>query len=438
MSHKNVIVATIRSTAEHAERATPRGGEVGVTFSGGQRGRIDVTDRRASGWLAALETLRAAGLPAYAEVDADSGLVTELLVPVAVRVGHLRDTGETVEVELIISQAQHRLRKGDPRYAELRDRLERAREAGAPVLVTERSDDHVIVDVRALPDDVPPPPTLGEAVPQAEAPEAGPEVSLSVANEMFALMNGRTCCSAAPTAPGIPFTYPDDGCWGRAHEMCRLMAARGVSSGKVWIYGSLKVNSANQPSCWVHWGWHVAPTLRVSTASGPRTYVVDPSLFTSPVPQETWSGVQGDPGAVLALTGSQVFYRSWSGSVAYDPTYTQTNQVLSTYRAQLQVRSSSATGPPPYPQCQSRPRGTQWLGTLGPHQSRRWFTHSWPAQWHVIWSAMPTSICAGAPQLTWSTAVERASSTRVTYWITVTNLTSQTIRFEGRYDVLSS
>jgi hypothetical protein len=54
-----------------------------------------------------------------------------------------------------------------------------------------------------------------------------------------------------------------------------------------------------------------------------------------------------------------------------------------------------------------------------------------------VWTVMPTSICPGAPQLRWTTAVERASATQLTYWVTVTNLTPRTVRFEGRYDVLA-
>ena len=50
---------------------------------------------------------------------------------------------------------------------------------------------------------------------------------------------------------------------------------------------------------------------------------------------------------------------------------------------------------------------------------------------------MPLTTCSGAPQLTWKTQVERASAANATYWIVVTNLTSNAVRFEGRYDVLS-
>jgi hypothetical protein len=55
----------------------------------------------------------------------------------------------------------------------------------------------------------------------------------------------------------------------------------------------------------------------------------------------------------------------------------------------------------------------------------------------MIWYVVPTSPVAGAPQLDWDVAVERADATRCTYWITVKNLTTQTVAFEGRYAVLN-
>jgi len=69
--------------------------------------------------------------------------------------------------------------------------------------------------------------------------------------------------------------------------------------------------------------------------------------------------------------------------------------------------------------------------------SNRWFTFNWPATWHVVWYMVPTSPRAGAPQVDWDVAVERASATHCTYWITVKNLTNQTVTFEGRYAVLN-
>ncbi len=97
------------------------------------------------------------------------------------------------------------------------------------------------------------------------------------------------------------------------------------------------------------WGWHVAPTLCVR---GPiffqsQPMVIDPSLFTTPVSESTWKGVQGDPSATLTGTDASIFY-VW-GNVT-DPTYAQTNTVLAFYRLQLQNRSIQL-GPPPYANC---------------------------------------------------------------------------------------
>ena len=67
--------------------------------------------------------------------------------------------------------------------------------------------------------------------------------------------------------------------------------------------------------------------------------------------------------------------------------------------------------------------GVQWTGSLAGNETRRWFTHSWPATWHVVWTVMPTTPRPGAPQVTWTVQVERANAEYVTYWITVSNLT---------------
>ena len=81
--------------------------------------------------------------------------------------------------------------------------------------------------------------------------------------------------------------------------------------------------------------------------------------------------------------------------------------------------------------------GTQWTGTLAPNASGRWFTFNWPATWHMLWTAVPTSPAPGAPQISFKTQVERADAEHVTYWITVRNLTAAQVTFEGRYCILS-
>lgn len=81
--------------------------------------------------------------------------------------------------------------------------------------------------------------------------------------------------------------------------------------------------------------------------------------------------------------------------------------------------------------------GVQWTGSLSGNQTQRWFTFNWPATWHVVWTIMPTTERTGAPQVSWTVQVERANAEYVTYWITVRNLISDPVSFEGRYCILS-
>ena len=80
--------------------------------------------------------------------------------------------------------------------------------------------------------------------------------------------------------------------------------------------------------------------------------------------------------------------------------------------------------------------GVQFTGEVPANQTRRWFTHSWPAHWHVVWTVVPTSPVSGAPQIEWKVQVERASDSRITYWISITNLTGTPVNIEARYAVL--
>jgi hypothetical protein len=172
---------------------------------------------------------------------------------------------------------------------------------------------------------------------------------MTKAQKVFDAMNATSCDPLTVPVPCIPFLYPDDGCWARAHEMCRLMINMGLSPKKVWIKGDLYVSTKNNPNCHVSWGWHVAPTLCVR---GPRMFqtqrmVIDPSLFTTPISKATWKGKQGDPNATLTDSDASIYYL-W-GNVT-DPTYTETNKFLAIYRLQLKNRVIKY-GPPPYANC---------------------------------------------------------------------------------------
>jgi hypothetical protein len=81
--------------------------------------------------------------------------------------------------------------------------------------------------------------------------------------------------------------------------------------------------------------------------------------------------------------------------------------------------------------------GVQFTGTLAPGTSNRWFTWGWPADWHVVWNVVPTSLHSGAPAVEWDVEVERANDTQITYWITVRNLSPDTTNIEARYAILN-
>ena len=79
--------------------------------------------------------------------------------------------------------------------------------------------------------------------------------------------------------------------------------------------------------------------------------------------------------------------------------------------------------------------GVQFRGTLNPNQTQRWFTFNWSAANHVLWEVMPTSARPGNAQIDWDVALERADPAHVTYWITITNLTTNPVQFEARYAI---
>lgn len=80
--------------------------------------------------------------------------------------------------------------------------------------------------------------------------------------------------------------------------------------------------------------------------------------------------------------------------------------------------------------------GVQFTGIVPANASHRWFTFNWPAHWHVAWTVVPTSPKPGAPQISWSVQVERATDRHITYWISITNHTPEPVNIEARYAVL--
>lgn len=377
MANPNAVVSNVIRFEPPLERAPAEllRAEHGlfVELEGGRRARLDPDDPRSVGFTQILEGLSSLRLPVYLEIDPANSVITRLLIPHLTRVVGVSQIDEGVlGVELELSHGRHLLRRDQPDFDELEKQLREAVTNHEPVILTE-DDKHNIIDVRFFKPgpDVPLPPFPPEVPPLEKKPpnlirdlleriwrwEWWPWwwfccITMTRAQQVFDAMNATTCNPLTVPPPCIPFLYPDDGCWARAHEMCRLMINMALSPKKVWIRASaghwLHVNTRNNPSCFVEWGWHVAPTLCVR---GPlffqtRSMVIDPSLFTTPVSEATWKSVQGDPNATLTDSDASQYWPS-GGT---DPTYSDTKIRLAYYRLQLQNRAIQV-GPPPYAYC---------------------------------------------------------------------------------------
>lgn len=114
----------------------------------------------------------------------------------------------------------------------------------------------------------------------------------------------------------IPFDYPVDCCYSRAHSMCRTIERKGIACEKIWYFdknfgtqaeeASLKPTKADGTSVTfpdrhgfeqaVAWRYHVAPTVKVAREDGTmQNMVMDPSLSNRPLTKNEWKQIQGSP-----------------------------------------------------------------------------------------------------------------------------------------------
>lgn len=341
-----------------------------VALDEGRRVRLPAGDEKAQAYAQILATLQRLRQPVYLEIDPDSDNISLLRVPDLGRVHNVRETDDGLEIEIDSSNIRFALGKDDPRFGPLSKTLHEAARGRRPLILT--SDDrHNVLDARFFepgPDDGPLPdiPIPGLKRPPWDVFSGFRWwpiwpwnwwkrgcIAEWRAQQVFDAMSATTCAPLTVPPPCIPFLYPDDGCWARAHEMARLMIGMGLSPRKVWIRGSLHTPTRNNPNCFVNWGWHVAPTLCVRRfwwwlwilPWATQRMVIDPSLFTAPVTVAQWKAVQGDPNATLTHTDASDY--RWGET---DPTYSKTADRLDYYRARLLERAVNV-GPPPYAHC---------------------------------------------------------------------------------------
>ena len=123
-----------------------------VRFHEGRDGFLDMTRPQSAVWAEVFESLRENNQPAYVEIDRETNVITELLIPITVAVVGIEEAeeGEDLSVELAISHARHYVRRSNPDFDKLHETLRIAMEQKNMVIVTESADDSEIIDVRLI------------------------------------------------------------------------------------------------------------------------------------------------------------------------------------------------------------------------------------------------------------------------------------------------
>lgn len=294
------------------------------------------------------------GLPLWLNFSAENTALVDVRVPIEAQIAEIEEFDPGLLVHLVPSQLPRVLRHEHPEYSRLASELRIAATERSWITIME-SDDHEIGDISGP--FVPPvieeerrkrPFDERQSTALAFTFDPASAISMAQAVRLFNMVDSQSCLPASHPAGCIPFFYPDDGCWARAHEMCRLFGRAGVVSGKAWLYGHLFVRTANNPNCQVSWQYHVAPLVLVQQGG---EHILDPSIFRQPVPLATWCSAQNDRAAQLARSDSSVYYRPQSGSpVQADPGYSDTVRNLAIYRLKL-IERIAKVGAMPYAQC---------------------------------------------------------------------------------------
>lgn len=338
------------SPATKAAQARSKERYVSVTLASGDTVRLDMKDKRSNIRFDILNLLKKNKKAVYVKTGVRSDTVTDLLIPFNASVRDLTATASgDIIVEFVLSAAPHYLKPGHPDFKQMKETLETAKKKALEVQITETQDEHEIIHVQMLDTKA-----KGEKAEKAKGKLKAKKapVSFGTATTLFNQVSGLSCVPDDAVAPCITFMYPDDGCYARAHEMCRIMIDEGATPGKIWIHKRwLNVDTPNHPSCGVTWRYHVAPTLEVTVGSSTAVYVIDPSMFSEPVHQDVWTFAQGDDGASIYHSGPEVYYLNDEGTpVQYDDDYSETDDMLTHFRVVLMTRSAS-DGPPPYATC---------------------------------------------------------------------------------------
>jgi hypothetical protein len=156
---------------------------------------------------------------------------------------------------------------------------------------------------------------------QLESRPETEEISPEQAGEIFTALAHANIMTTEGEAP-IPFHYPPDGCYARAHRMEELLTEMGYGSEKVFaLRGKRPLVAETQyardvEGNQVTWAWHVAPIVKVlDPQRGLIETVLDPSLYERPISLTEWEGLMGDSRTFTRLSLSEVREQMRSGEL---------------------------------------------------------------------------------------------------------------------------
>ena len=125
---------------------------VTVSFEAGLTGVLDMKNPRAVVWTKLLDLQQRYNKPVYVEIDPETQVITQLLVPEVSRVMSITEMEDgDIDVVFFTSQARHYLRHDNPDFQEMLDALQNAKDNDKALLVTATRDDYEIIDVRPDP-----------------------------------------------------------------------------------------------------------------------------------------------------------------------------------------------------------------------------------------------------------------------------------------------
>lgn len=145
---------------------------------------------------------------------------------------------------------------------------------------------------------------LGTVPPLTPRKPSVAKIDLALAGHIFnRLANLHFRNSTGQMVP-VPFHYPVDGCYTRAQMMAEVLTEAGYAAEKVFVVSQTRnrlsaetpygadVVSGETPK--VSWQYHIAPVIVVDLDVEKAKYVLDPSLFGTPVPIAEWAAKMSD------------------------------------------------------------------------------------------------------------------------------------------------